>query len=240
MISMGRLLILIICLSDLMAGQVTPNEKRNGPARRVSQLGSQTLAGDQVRELLTRQPSLASFEYRVNCGVCCATTEDLYIPERISVRKTPEETLRTFFRSEPRISIIKDAGGILRIKDSSLPPAVTDVKINSLTLDNIQDPDDAIHVILTLPEVQRFMSAQHLQILPMISSKIRSPRGADSPHLTITMHNVTVRQVMDRLIEMFPGLWIYYQCATPEGEGRFALLFNSLPLNNQSKAVPKP
>lgn len=75
--------------------------------------------------------------------------------------------------------------------------------------------------LLQTPEVKAFFKSKDIPP-PMpfftISGGLSWP--PDYPHISGTLDNVTVEEVFDRILQTFPGVWSYGNCAQDEKHKR--------------------
>jgi hypothetical protein len=142
---------------------------------------------------------------------------------------SPLEILREVIADHADMQVTKDTGGTIRIIERGVPSDVLDVTISHISFDTgpMYDPDDGVSAILHSPEVVAFMKARHIE-WPFHGGAV--PGNAwgkwpsDQPHLSGSLDNVMVREVLDRVLKTFPGIWVYENCPANGDKGRVLFL----------------
>jgi hypothetical protein len=73
------------------------------------------------------------------------------------------------------------------------------------------DAEALRYVILRTPEVIAFMKAHNIEWPRSggVRGNLLGQWTPDKPHISGSMDNVTVSEVLDRVLKTFPGIWIY-------------------------------
>jgi hypothetical protein len=120
--------------------------------------------------------------------------------------------------------VSQESNGIIRVAETGVQTDILVVKIAHLSFDRISDPDYALHVVLSAPEVQSFMRAHGIgQPFDTFSAPIYELPGAQNagasprPGVRIIsgeLNDVTLTDALDYLLKAFPGFWLYQDCET--------------------------
>jgi hypothetical protein len=144
---------------------------------------------------------------------------------------SPLQVARETFADDPTIQVTQDANGTIRMIQSGVPTDLLNLKISHILFWNGDVPlqyaafsanSAARHAILQAPEVKTYTKAHNIA-MPTGEAVTGSndPYPIDSPHMERSMENVTVSESMDRILNTFPGIWVYEDCVQPDGKSRF-------------------
>lgn len=122
-----------------------------------------------------------------------------------------DEAMAAVSQLDPYLSWTRDKDGLIRVSDDRVNDDVLNIHLERVQFVREADPNEAIRVVLSAPEVQKYFKKKHIEqgtmlILPMNSTGL--------PKLSGDLHNVTVEEALDRIVAFFPGLWIYSQCTS--------------------------
>jgi hypothetical protein len=141
------------------------------------------------------------------------------------------QALREIFRDDHAIGVQRDPGGKIRMVESAIPTDLLNIKIRHITFDGIYasgpengvyTPNQALHVILQAPELTTFIKAHDIEVLSTdygISGG-GSRNRPDSPHISGSLDDVTLSQALDRVLDTFPGIWVYENCSAEDHRER--------------------
>jgi hypothetical protein len=201
--------------------------------------GASPIAGSAlVGRVLSKAHASGSLEY---WGVC--NFKEVYpdfpkfraMPDRVG---SPDELLREIFSADPEMRVTQDADGKIRMIEGDVPTDVLDIKIHHFRFTGeYHGPNAAVVTILNAPELIAFRR-EH-KIGPEAD---RGPGfglsseafGSKKPKLSGDLHDVTVRQALDYILETFQGFWLYEYCKDPEGGRMMYLGF----FENEPETVP--
>jgi hypothetical protein len=112
-------------------------------------------------------------------------------------------------RLDSHISWTLDTGGLMRVSDNRVTDGLLHVVIHQIHFNKAADPNEAIRILLSAPEVQEYFNQNHIEqgtvfMMPMNSK--------DAPKLSAGLRNSTVAEALDSIVKFFPGLWIYDEC----------------------------
>jgi hypothetical protein len=92
-------------------------------------------------------------------------------------------------------------------------------KVEYENADALYDPRDALRAIMSAPEVAAYMKAR--DIGPPFDFEQIGARAMPSPklpHISGTLDNVTLSEALDRVLQTFPGIWVYENCPSKKRE----------------------
>jgi hypothetical protein len=133
------------------------------------------------------------------------------------------QTLRKILRDDHAIRVEQDQTGKIRMVENDIPTDLLNIKIRHISFDGtyaagpengVYTPNQALYVILHVPELAVFIKARDIEILAT-DSGISGGAGQfppDSPHISGSLDDVTLSQALDRVLETFPGIWVYQNC----------------------------
>ena len=174
----------------------------------------------KIKEVLDKAHVSGSIVYSYDCKNLRSrpVPPNVYAPRSAG---SPLEVLREMFSGDSTMQVTQDPSGIVRIVQKGVPTDVLDVKIHHMlfpprTSDPYQpnEPDRALLVILSSPEVLSFEKEHH--IVPP-SSRLDEIARSDLPSLSGELHDVTLSQALDYVLKTLPGYWIYENCTTEDG-----------------------
>jgi hypothetical protein len=143
---------------------------------------------------------------------------------------SPFQVARELFADDRGMQVTQDPNGTIRMIERGAPTELLDVKISHISFERngvpLQyaafSPSSALHyVILQAPEVLAFAKTHDI-LIPFAGaggSLGNEPTPADAPHMAGPMDNVTVSQALDRILQVFPGMWVYENCPGDDGKG---------------------
>ena len=78
-----------------------------------------------------------------------------------------------------------------------------------------------LRTILQAPEVVTFMEAHHIEFLfNGEGGSFDIEAGSDSePPVQVALDNLTLANALDKLTQIFPGVWLYEECSQPGKNG---------------------
>jgi hypothetical protein len=150
---------------------------------------------------------------------------------------SPLQIARETFSDDPAMQVSQDSDGTIRMRENGVLRDLLNVKISHISFEKngaplqyaVYSPGAALYrVILQAPEVLAFAKGHNVQIPFLGTGGLGGPsRGVpiDNPHISGAMDNVTLSQALDRLVETFPGIWVYENCPARDGKGRTVLFW---------------
>jgi hypothetical protein len=161
---------------------------------------------------------------------CEATPE--FPPLRVltSTDGPPLRTLRKMLADDKHIRLTQDVDGrMIRMREIDVPDDILNVRISHISFNGVYNlgnygvdsPNEALHIILGAPEVESFITAHHVYVIfndNVISGGVGHTPA--QPQLSGSFDNVTVQQALDRVLQTFPGVWVYQNCPQSEARNR--------------------
>jgi hypothetical protein len=191
-------------------------------------------------EVLEKAKLSGSLEFTGNC-------DGVFPPDLPPIRAiagrggSTLQTLREILRDDHAIRVELDVTGKIRMVENAIPTEILNVKIRHISFDGtytagpesgVYTPNQALDVILHVPELAVFIKAHDIEILTTdsgIGGGGQWPR--DSPHISGSLDDVTLSQALDRVLETFPGIWLYQNCP-PRDHRERAVYFRFFYLRN--------
>jgi len=135
------------------------------------------------------------------------------------------EVVKTILQRDSAMKVKQDRDGTVRMKEAGIPEDILKVKIRDL---NFQDsaglyvPDEAVLWIMTAPEMARFRKSHGVEWSPLLvmGRGHSGPTLTRLPHVSESLHDVTVSQALDYFLKTFPGIWVYKNCPAHDGKRR--------------------
>jgi hypothetical protein len=140
------------------------------------------------------------------------------------------------FADDPSMQVTQDPDGTVRMAEKGVSAELLKVKIANISFESNGVPSQyaafgpnaaVMHAILRSPEAAAFMTAHNMVLLHGEGLTGGSgPRPVELPHLVGSMDNLTVSQALDRVLKIFPGIWLYENCPQGDGTGLILRFFN--------------
>jgi hypothetical protein len=152
------------------------------------------------------------------------------------------QSLREILRDDHPIRVEQDQTGKIRMVENDIPTDLLNLKIRHISFDGtyrsgpesgVYTPNQALYVILHVPELAAFIKTHDIEILAT-DSGISGGAGQlppDSPHISGSLDDVTLSQALDRVLETFPGIWVYQNCPRKQSYSKLS------PWDNRERAV---
>lgn len=130
--------------------------------------------------------------------------------------------------SNSGVTVSQDSNGIIRIIGPDVPTDFLNVKISHITFESDKHnalffPTPAVWTLLAAPEVVAFFKSHDIEKPLLIWFYTGDPfvtPPPDSPHISGSLDNVTIGEVLDRILHSFPGVWFYGNCTQDEKHKR--------------------
>lgn len=131
--------------------------------------------------------------------------------------KNQEDALNFLSHVQPHISWARQTNGSVQVLDDRAKSVILDLKLKRIEIINAVDGTEAVNQLMATKEINDFLVQHHIQWLKAFSqSEIfgghLKKESSLSPNHSLTIDNVTVREALDRIIQDFPGVWIYSEC----------------------------
>jgi hypothetical protein len=130
--------------------------------------------------------------------------------------------------SNSGVTVSQDSNGIIRIIGPDVPTDFLNVKISRITFEGdkhnaLFSPTFAMWTVFAAPEVVAFFKSHDIEkplLFAFLSGDPFATPPPDAPHISGSLDNVTVGEVLDRILHSFPGLWFYGNCTQNEKHKR--------------------
>jgi hypothetical protein len=185
-----------------------------------------------VLETLDRSGRSGSLVYRGYCGPSGIIHNR--VKPKTSQAASPLQAMQEMLASEPDFMVEEDANGLIRVSARSVNRDLLDLKLAHFSFTGEYDPAQAIRNLLAAPEVAKFMQDHNIHLEPSTGG-IEIARGKDQVQLTGTLDNASVAQILDRMTQSFPGLWIYKECVQNNGDKFVAFEFQFVHPNGRKR-----
>ena len=129
------------------------------------------------------------------------------------------------------MKLTKDEDGVIRMTEV-IPTDILNMRISHASFDGSSEagkpwaaynPNAALSLILHLPEVASFMRDHHIELPSQgagVPGNISGRWSPDAPHIFESFENITLSDAMDRILNTFPGMWIYENCPATRHKDR--------------------
>ena len=134
----------------------------------------------------------------------------------------PVDALRQAFVNDPTLTVKEDSG-MMRVVGGDVQPELLGIAIHDVKFQEEDDPREATYKLLASPELKTYMQSHHTEFVTTSGGLIPPASGR---HLSGTLTDMTVSQSLDRIAQTFPGVWIYQECTTGQGEKRVEINFH--------------
>jgi hypothetical protein len=131
------------------------------------------------------------------------------------------------FRDDPNVAVMQDRSGMLRITIGSVSTAILQTRIQTLTLNPIEQysAPSAVVTIENLPELHTAERRLDVYSNQGTIDIIVSGPIPGAPHLPTLMQNVTLDEALDSVAKTFKGIVTYGICKRPDGKSLFQFGF---------------
>lgn len=225
---MIRTLASILAIAVLVGCQ----RSRPSPERTTTQVAEAVVTSSAWKDLKLS----GSLIYRGSCepkGIAAR------FPLRVHATSTRSslEALREMFADDPKMQVTQEPNGMIRMLESDVSRDVLNIKIQRIDFDmgdrladgnilwSLYSSNRLLWPILESPEVKTFMQTHNIHPpgwKPGIFLQVNGPGYSDVQHVSGRVENVTVAQALDRVVQSFPGLWAYRECAVGPGSDQIA------------------
>ena len=135
----------------------------------------------------------------------------------------PVEALRQAFVNDPTLTVKEDSSGMIRVVGGDVQPELLGVMIHDVKFQEENDPREATYKLLASPELKTYMQGHRVEFVTTSGGLVPPASGR---HLNGTLTDMAVSQSLDRIAQTFPGVWIYEECITEQGEKRVEINFH--------------
>src|SRR4029077_13724997 len=228
-----RLLCLLTAIS-LALGCKSANSAWDHPAITDETSMSPSKLVAVVLSVLENNGRSGSLEYR---GVCTASggiadSFKVAAPQRDA---PPLRALGQAFASEPALRITEDASALIRVVGGDVQADLLNLRIHQVVFRGDREPWDAMYKLLALPEVQAYMQAHHMTFIMTPVGLVPPPSGRV---LNGTLEDVALSQAVDRIAQVFPGVWVYGECASEQSQRHVHITFHEFSAQPTPRRTP--
>jgi hypothetical protein len=144
----------------------------------------------------------------------------------------PVEALHQAFVNDAALTVKEDSSGMIRVVGGDVQPELLGVTIHDVKFQEENDPREATSKLLASPELAAYMQGHRTEFVETSGGLIPPPSGR---HLSGTLTDMTVSQSLDRIAQTFPGVWVYEECVTGQGEKRVVIIFHEFSAATSSR-----
>jgi hypothetical protein len=184
--------------------------------------------------------SLSSTLESLNCQAVIEYSGRCYRPRAIIApaivlnaspirREDVAGTLQQVLSKDKRFTITSNQDGIFTIAQADIPQDLLNVRIREIVFTEQQqyEPRDAMHAVLSAPEVQEYMQAHRISAANDWGGLVAGP-GTGGPHLNPKIEDITVLYAIKTILKTFPfyaHLAVYRECSESDGRRIIAVTF---------------
>ncbi len=195
----------------------------------------QTDAEDPLKPLLeslAKNKISGSLEFSGRCESLQAEVYPEFPRMNAPARKEKSalDGVRYLFKDNPGMGVSQDADGTIRVVEYGMVTDVLNLWLESVSFGaaKVYGANQALTYILGAPEVKQYMTAQNIE-WPYVGAAGSilvgtTPTHDSTPHISGSLTNVSISHALDRILRVFPGVWIYEDCPATDKRGRIVCL----------------
>jgi hypothetical protein len=171
----------------------------------------------EISKILGRGQLSGSLEYWGVCG------RDLHpdLPKIQSASGTdisPVDEIRAMFTVDSVMQVTQERDGKVRMVETDVPDDLLNVRIHHVILPgDVFGPTSAKFAILKTPEVQNFRIEHDIGPRAESGGGFSFEGPLSKPVAQVELNDVTVAEAFDKVLEMYPGYWLYESCRDKDG-----------------------
>jgi hypothetical protein len=171
----------------------------------------------EISKILGRGQLSGSLEYWGVCG------RDLHpdLPKIQSASGTdisPVDEIRAMFTVDSMMQVTQERDGKVRMVETDVPDDLLNVKIHHVILPgDVFGPTSAKFAILKTPEVQNFRIEHDIGPRAESGGGFSFEGPLSKPVAQVELNDLTVAEAFDKVLEMYPGYWLYESCRDKDG-----------------------
>jgi hypothetical protein len=153
-------------------------------------------------------------------------------PRPVSGHKSSAlDILQEMFADDPKMRVMQERDGKIRMAETDVPKDFLKVKLHHLSF---SWPDSsgvkahsgamAVYLVLNSPEVITFMEQNIGRMVAWEGWGMPGQIVIHGPSVP-ELHDVTVEQALDHVMQTFPGFWFYQNCHDPHGRRKISVGF---------------
>lgn len=181
--------------------------------------GTQSDLPSAVYDILAEHETPGSLAYATTCEGAPQQIPDLSLGP-FPQHRTLYDSMNQIVHDVPRLTWSR--ANVVELRDRCLKQGLLQVRLKEIVLERIVNPDDVVDAILSRPEVKAYLSKYHY-VYEEAGSVLQGLRGARRELPSVRMADVTVEEVLNRALKMFPGVWVYTEAIRNERERYFEL-----------------
>jgi hypothetical protein len=179
-----------------------------------------------LREILGKAGISGSLEYWGRCDFHRPYPDFPALSRPSSDSGSPIEVLQRVFANDPKMRVIQDPNGMIRMSETDVPTDLLKVKISHVSFketERLGGPNNAMLLVLSTPEVKDYRKAHNIG--PFADGWIRPGDSASKQRVSGDLYAVTVKEALDYILRFYPGFWVYENCQNKDGKpGRTVFL----------------
>jgi hypothetical protein len=188
----------------------------------------QRVARPEVQKILSSEGRSGSLEYWGFCDLDKGWP-DFPEPRPLSGRKgSALDILHEMFADDPKMRVIQERDGKIRMAGTDVPQDLLEVKIHHLSFSmrgaKAHSGAWAVYILLNSPEVIAFMEQNIGRGVAWEGWGMPGQIVLFGPSVP-ELNDVTVEQALDHVLQTFPGFWLYQNCHDPHGRRMISVGF---------------
>jgi hypothetical protein len=211
------IILLILALSCVAC------QKQSDEILRVSDAPQKRRIESVLMRVLDERGGSGSLAYRGFCDPSGDISDSFHLdaPSREAVR--PVDAFREILNRNPGLVVTEDQDGLLRIASRDVSRSFLDSRIN-VSFASESDPNEAMANALHKAEFGALAGDHHFS-LDLMTGGLRPGLTVDSPRIKGQLNGVTVAEAFDYILRVFPGMWVYQECVTANGDTKASVGF---------------
>jgi hypothetical protein len=176
-----------------------------------------------LQDVLGKARTSGSLAYGGRCDVHKPYPDFPALKYPSSFSESTVDVLKQVFSNIPKMQVTQDANGVVRMFETDVPTDLLDVRISYISFDPSDDrprefggPNNAKTLVLSTSEVVAYKKGHNIG--PFTDVWIRPGDTASEQRVSGILHNVTVKQALDYILQFYPGFWIYENCQTDDAK----------------------
>jgi hypothetical protein len=146
-------------------------------------------------------------------------TEPIFAPNPDSFVHV-DDALDALSQIAPHLVWQKQANGLIRVKDNRVDASLLTLRLQKVELVDAVDLNDAVKKFLMNRELRTYLHRRHIELATVYNGSFKSNQNAshalsNSPNaekFSKALSDVTVADLLDYIVRVFPGLWTYSEC----------------------------
>jgi hypothetical protein len=157
-------------------------------------------------------------------GTCKAESSGYNISiERISPPSTDsfkkiDDALSALTLLNQHLSWTRKSNGLVQLKDDRVTAPVLSLILRKVEIRSKVDPELAVEALMRNPEVVSFLKKNGIRLGIAYTGNLSHQNWRRTPSISKELENVSVEEVLDQIVIMQHGMWIYDACSTESGE----------------------